>query len=351
MKKSIQVNINGSVFFIDEDAFDLLNNYLNQLHKAFPGEEGAEITSDIEARIAEHFAEGGNTNITIVEAQKVIELIGSPADLAAGAGADSDTGAGCGPAGAPAPDVNAAGAFGNAGAAASAAGTACPPPPPVKKLYRDERDKVFGGVISGLGAYLGWNVTIMRVIYVILCCVSYFWPLFILYMVGWMVIPPARTPRQILEMTGTPVNLANVSRTIVNNVNTNSTGNFLRMLGKVIMALLGIVGGAIGLGMIVLFLVGVAALSMYAGWDDVTMLDQMFGSAGIAHPVLTALALMLSSLAVAMPCAAAVWGACCALFNARGASRMTIIAALCIEVLLITGAIVNWQLCNAPIFH
>lgn len=40
MKKAFPANINGTVFYIDEDAYDLLNTYINQLHTAFPGQEG-----------------------------------------------------------------------------------------------------------------------------------------------------------------------------------------------------------------------------------------------------------------------------------------------------------------------
>lgn len=52
MKKTLPVNISGKVYYIDEDAYDLLKNYLFQLRNAFPGDEGAEIVSDIESRLS-----------------------------------------------------------------------------------------------------------------------------------------------------------------------------------------------------------------------------------------------------------------------------------------------------------
>ena len=57
MKKTFPVNINGTIFYIDEDAYALLNTYLEQLKVAFKGPEGAEIVADIEARISEIFSE------------------------------------------------------------------------------------------------------------------------------------------------------------------------------------------------------------------------------------------------------------------------------------------------------
>ena len=53
MKKTFPVNINGKVFYIDEDAYELLSNYLTQLRAAFCGTEGDEIVTDIESRISE----------------------------------------------------------------------------------------------------------------------------------------------------------------------------------------------------------------------------------------------------------------------------------------------------------
>ena len=57
MKKTFPVNINGKVFYIDEDAYELLLNYLDQLQSAFPDSEGKEIVTDIESRISELFDE------------------------------------------------------------------------------------------------------------------------------------------------------------------------------------------------------------------------------------------------------------------------------------------------------
>ena len=84
MKKTLPVNISGKVYYIDEDAYDLLKNYLFQLRNAFPGDEGGEIVSDIESRISEHFEarinEGANV-IVYADVNKVIETMGRPSDL------------------------------------------------------------------------------------------------------------------------------------------------------------------------------------------------------------------------------------------------------------------------------
>lgn len=58
MKKTLTVNLGGTVFNIDDDAYRLLDNYLSNLKMHFRKEAGAdEIVDDIERRISELFAE------------------------------------------------------------------------------------------------------------------------------------------------------------------------------------------------------------------------------------------------------------------------------------------------------
>ena len=54
MKKNIQINIFGTIYAIDEDAYQLLNNYLEGMKQYFCRQEGGdEIADDIEHRVAE----------------------------------------------------------------------------------------------------------------------------------------------------------------------------------------------------------------------------------------------------------------------------------------------------------
>ena len=58
MKKTVTANIAGTVFHIEEDAYDQLQRYLAGIRANFSGSSGAkEILVDIEARIAELFSE------------------------------------------------------------------------------------------------------------------------------------------------------------------------------------------------------------------------------------------------------------------------------------------------------
>ena len=81
MKKSISLNIQGSVFLFDENASVALSNYIENLKSFFKEYEDAdEIIRDIEYRISELLYEKNDKNheFTEEEAVKVIETIGKP---------------------------------------------------------------------------------------------------------------------------------------------------------------------------------------------------------------------------------------------------------------------------------
>ena len=85
MKKTLTINLGGSVFHIDEDAYQLLDKYLNNLRIHFRKEEGSEeILNDFEMRISELFNERirlGYQVISIEEVENVIQRMGKPEEL------------------------------------------------------------------------------------------------------------------------------------------------------------------------------------------------------------------------------------------------------------------------------
>lgn len=57
-----------------------------------------------------------------------------------------------------------------------------------KKLYRNESDKMLGGVCSGLGQYLGIDPTIIRLGFAIMGFIAP--QTILLYLILWVVMPP-----------------------------------------------------------------------------------------------------------------------------------------------------------------
>lgn len=84
-----------------------------------------------------------------------------------------------------------------------------------KRLYRDVDHKLLGGVMSGLGCYLDVNPMWLRLLAVILAFGSY-GTAFIIYLICWIIIPPATTPAARLEMKGDPVNPYSLGDEILN---------------------------------------------------------------------------------------------------------------------------------------
>lgn len=223
MKKNITINLAGQLFAIDEDAYQLLFNYTETLRRFYRRQdEGEEVVDDIEARIAELFVElqtQGYNAITIEHVQSVIERIGSLEDIT---GTNSETRS---RERAENLDDAAAGAaealHDAAGNAADSVRGAWNKVRGGKRFYRDMENKFLFGVLAGCSRYFGGDVTIWRIVFLVLM----FAPLpfighslnglggvpFILYIVMAIVAPAASTPEERLKMRGeevTPQNLA-----------------------------------------------------------------------------------------------------------------------------------------------
>lgn len=222
MKKTLTVNLGGTVYHIDEDAYILLDNYLKNLHCHFRRKEGAEeIVRDMEARIAELFDEylrQGLKVITIQETESVIARMGKPEELG-----DED-----------APTAESA-------RTATAEGEG-----PRRRLFRNEDDRVLGGVASGIAAYMGWEVVCVRLALLLLGFFVH--GLILAYLVCWIVIPVAKTATEKLQMQGKPVNMENIGKTVTDGfervndyVRSDETRSFLARVGNVIVQIAGFV--------------------------------------------------------------------------------------------------------------
>jgi len=167
MKKVININFHGRVIPIEETSYDLLKQYTDSLRNYFATEEGRdEIINDIESRIAELFDErlkAGATCITDDDINAIINNMGRPQDFA-----DADDSG-------PAPKTQ---------ARESEYQQA---PLKGKKLYRDENNKILGGVCSGIAAYFDIEPIIVRLVF-------FFSGIgFIAYIFLWIFVPGSHT--------------------------------------------------------------------------------------------------------------------------------------------------------------
>lgn len=178
MKKAINITIANTLFYIEEDAYAMLDGYLCSIREHFAGyPDKDEITADIEARICEKFSANASKIITVEDVRSLMESMG------------------------------AADEFGDA--AEAPAGEQAPQAQPQRKLYRDTDNAVIGGVCSGIAAYLGIDVTIVRLLFVI--SIFFGGTGIVVYLVLWIAMPEARTATEKLQMRGDPVTLERVN--------------------------------------------------------------------------------------------------------------------------------------------
>ena len=196
MKKTFTINISGSVFHIDEDAYQKLQNYLQMLNGHFgTDEEGREILQDIETRIAELFNEkmDFDSKNVILESwvDEVIARMGKPEDFMEGEDEEETV-----------------------TEEASTTNTR----KTKRRMYRDPDHRVLGGVCAGMGAYFGIDPVILRIITFILFWVTGGVALPV-YLLLWIAVPKARTTAQRLEMSGREATVSNIEKSIREEVN------------------------------------------------------------------------------------------------------------------------------------
>ncbi|MEC4114716.1 PspC domain-containing protein [Myroides pelagicus] len=187
MNKTLTINIAGLVFHIDENAYYKLDNYLKAIRRSFTQEEQDEIIHDIEIRIAELFTEritDTNQVITVNDVDAIINIMGKPEDYTLG---DDET--------------TQETQFVYSGS---------------KKLYRDSKNGILGGVLSGLSHYLKIDVLWLRILFLIL--VLFYGTGVLLYFIFWIVVPKAKTTSQILEMEREPINISTIEKKVKDNI-------------------------------------------------------------------------------------------------------------------------------------
>ena len=349
MKRSFPVNINGRIYNIDEDAYHLLDEYLSQIRMTFSSEDEREIVEDIEARINEHFAETSrpDTIITLEDVTSVIEIMGRPEQIDAESEnatrlAPGQTAHTSNPAGTP-PPYN---------------GTECRPPKIAtqKKFYRRLDDKVFGGVVSGIATYLNWNVVLLRILIVVLALSTAIFPFFITYMILWMVIPAADTPRRRLEMMGEPVTPDAIGRNLTVNADPrldtpdhksgiSTLGDIFNILMKGIMGFFSFIAGMVGLSTMFAALV-LLLLSLGLATTSPEFISTTFDvefDASLIHNMTPAAATCfggLICLCISLPALIITWFGACMIFGISNPAKTSIITAVIIEILLILGTII-----------
>lgn len=175
MKKNISINISGIIFHIEEDGYETLKKYLDSINRYFSTfEDSSEILADIESRIAEIFLSKLNEEKQVITAEDVSALMTTM-------GSVNDFKAVEEPEEAQTPGGQTT--SGSGGSSYTGTGAYVPP----KRLMRDQKRKILGGVCAGLGSYFNTDPLWIRLLFAALLFVYGFTA--IVYIIMWIVVP------------------------------------------------------------------------------------------------------------------------------------------------------------------
>jgi phage shock protein C len=62
--------------------------------------------------------------------------------------------------------------------------------PDASKKLRKSREKLIAGVCGGIAEWIGWDPTVVRVLYVLVSILSVAFPGLLVYIILWIVMPP-----------------------------------------------------------------------------------------------------------------------------------------------------------------
>ncbi|MGO4822433.1 MULTISPECIES: PspC domain-containing protein [unclassified Flavobacterium] len=264
MNKTVNINLGGMFFHIDEDAYQKLTRYFDAIKRSLSNSSGQdEIIKDIEMRVSELLNEKQKSDKHVVglkDVDEVIAVMGQPEDYII-------------------EDENTAQQSYNYSS-----------PRKSRKLYRDTENGMIGGVLAGLGHYFGIDKVWLRIF--LLLMVFVFGSGVLAYIILWIVMPEAKTTAEKLEMYGEPVNISNIEKKVreefenvsdkFKNVDYDKYGNqiktgankigstfgdFIMTVFKVFAKFLGIILIIIGLSTLIALFIGVFTLGSNAVID------------------------------------------------------------------------------------
>lgn len=188
MNKTVNINLGGMFFHIDEDAYLKLTRYFDAIKRSLGNSSGKdEIIKDIEMRVSELLTEKQKSEKHVVglkDVDEVIAVMGQPEDYILEEEANSSNQS-----------------FSDSGTRRT------------KKLYRDKEKGMIGGVATGLGHYFGIDPVWLKIMFLIFVFAG-FGTGIIAYIVLWIVTPEAVTTSEKLEMTGEPVTISNIEKKV-----------------------------------------------------------------------------------------------------------------------------------------
>lgn len=266
MKEITRIHIAKQAYDIELTAKKDLEKYMKKL-EAYAGDE--DILKDIEIRITELLADMGVVRGGVISDSEVMELqktLGEPEEFA------SD-------------DIKKV----NIDEPAKRTG---------RRLYRDVDEAILGGVLSGIGKYLGISALGARLVFIVLLLVS-FGTVLVVYFVLWAVLPPAKTAAEKLELEGREVTLVSI-REVSERTDKLPKNSSRELLGRVVSVIAGLTSSGLALGALALTVGGVVIGLFATSTNEYSALLSSYGQpiVWLVLSLLTISGLLLTALGV-----------------------------------------------------
>lgn len=238
MKEIVNVSIAGIAFTLDKECYTMLSNFLSQSRASLSDAANAnETMAETEASIAEQIlsVQSADMPVSMPVLAPIIESMGGQTRI-------------------------------------DDCGDSKQSPNLTKRLFRNPSGAMLGGVCSGLSVYFNLDVVIFRILFVIPLLFGGFFMLWnnpfwfhnmlpsingttlLLYIILWIVIPQAKTPRQKLEMAGDPITVDSISR------QQPQTATQSNMVSQIIVTILKVVVMIVGASILISAVVATIAM-------------------------------------------------------------------------------------------
>jgi len=265
MNEVTSIHLGRQAFTISVEAHSALKAYLAAIEKQVKDKD---VVNEVELRMAEILSEHGITGEKVILAEDVDFLkqqLGNPADFSDD---DDDTTA------KEQPTENA-----------------------TKRLFRDTDNAMLAGVAAGIASYFGLDVVLIRILFVIL---TFFGGSGILiYIVLWLIVPPATTSSEKLQMKGMPVTIdaikESVSKADIKGAASRANKTVLPVINGVFKVILKIIGiGFIAVGLATIF--GLGAVKSYMMLHHGQLFQENFFPVGVREKWLLDLGMILAAI-------------------------------------------------------
>lgn len=263
MNEVTKIHLGRQAFTVSVPAQKELRAYLDAIEKQVHDKD---VVDEVELRMAELLAEHGVTGNKVVLPKDVDFLkkqLGNPKDFKDDSGDDASQAL----------------------------------PADGKRLFRDTNNAMIGGVASGLAAYLGLDVVLVRIAFVLGTLV---WGAGLLvYILLWLLVPEARTTSERLQMAGRPVTVESlkevVERADVKGAAKRANGTVAPVINSIFKIILRIIGVSfIVTGLAALF--GLIAVRTYMAAHHGQLFQENLFPVGTTEHVLADMALALAGL-------------------------------------------------------